>query len=183
MARPPLPNKVDKFMATRQFPRDNSKRPRNDGDQGRGEGDKARGSYRAAGKGPREGGGRSAPYGRREQPTEEAPARRYDLRPSRSEFSSQAAAPTPAQRVGRAPLAANKMIEGVPAAQRAISKVIEAFKNGTSEYGVGAVEAVVTFDEEGKFLGFGGTGAASLRLTLVPADFGGDEDDTTDFGN
>lgn len=75
----------------------------------------------------------------------------------------------------RAPVASAVSVQqlkaGIGQANRALAEVVEQF--GTTlhgDYDIGAIEVSVSFGADGRFMGFGSGGAASMKLSLTPLD-------------
>ena len=85
-----------------------------------------------------------------------------------------AAAATPsasqAQPVSR-PVPAHRLKDGLRAANRAIAELMEEFGEGiTGAYDITELQAEVSFDDAGRFLGFGKGGSVTFTLALTPLD-------------
>jgi hypothetical protein len=66
---------------------------------------------------------------------------------------------------------AHRLQEGIPSAQRAVAELMESFGQSISgDYDLSSLEVSVSFDENGRFIGFGRGGVASIQLTLSPLD-------------
>jgi ribosomal protein L18E len=64
----------------------------------------------------------------------------------------------------------NKLREGIEAAQGQIKKTLQGFAGVfTQDFEVAEIELTLSFNAEGKFLGFGGGGAMSVAVKIVPA--------------
>jgi hypothetical protein len=105
-------------------------------------------------------GGMSGGYGR--------PARREE-----GGFQSFAptTAPAATQRppAGAQPVPAQKLKDGVVQANKALAGLIEQFGNTIhGDYDISQLEATVSFDRDGRFIGFGTGGAVSFSLTITP---------------
>lgn len=125
-------------------------------------------------------GGAQGGYGKPHERFNGRPASRFDDRgPSRDERSNdrtnertRPSAPAPAPRVAAAPLvSAQQLKAGIGQANRALAEVVEQFGHTLrGDYDIGALEVTVSFDAEGRFLGFGAGGATSMKLSLTPLD-------------
>ena len=94
------------------------------------------------------------------------------------------------------PVSAKKLQEGIPAANRALAAVMEEFgQQLVGEYDISEIEVPVSFDSDGRFIGFGPGGSLTIKLKLTPieaddmlADRGdellelGDDEDDEDLG-
>lgn len=66
---------------------------------------------------------------------------------------------------------ARKLKEGIGAANRALAELMEDFGQGIAgDYDISSLEATLSFDTDGRFLGFGAGGSATITLTLTPLD-------------
>ena len=94
-----------------------------------------------------------------------------DRAPQHDAPRSQAGAPAPrpmAAPVSR-PVPVARLKEGVAQANRALAEVIEQFGSTLSgDYDISALEVSVSFSEDGRFLGFGQGGAATMTLSVTP---------------
>ena len=67
------------------------------------------------------------------------------------------------------PIAAYKLKKGFEAAQGDIVDTIEGIANTLSECGnVSEVELIISFNSDGRFLGFGAGGAATMKIRISP---------------
>ena len=94
-----------------------------------------------------------------------------DRAPQHDAPRGQSAAPAPrpmAAPVSR-PVPVARLKEGVAQANRALAEVIEQFGSTLSgDYDISALEVMVSFSEDGRFLGFGQGGAATMTLSVTP---------------
>jgi hypothetical protein len=80
-----------------------------------------------------------------------------------------AAAPRPMAAPVSRPVPVARLKEGVAQANRALAEVIEQFGSTLSgDYDISALEVMVSFSEDGRFLGFGQGGAATMTLSVTP---------------
>ena len=76
---------------------------------------------------------------------------------------------TPARASQPLPLSAGKLRHGLTAAQRALNEVFATLGGkGRAAVQISEVQATVSFDAEGSFIGFGSGGVASMVLTVQP---------------
>lgn len=108
------------------------------------------------------------------------PQDREEFRPSRPPQAAAApqAAPRPAANV---PVPAAALKAGIAQANKALGGVIEQFGSTIrGDYDISQVEVAVSFDSEGRFVGFGSGAAVSFTLTVTPLEsedvFAADED-------
>ena len=103
-------------------------------------------------------------------------------------FAPRGQAPAPSVAAAPSCVNAQQLKAGIGQANKALAEVIEQFGHTLrGDYDIGAIEVTVSFGEDGRFLGFGAGGAASMKLSLTPLDaeavMEGDEDEDEDFGN
>jgi len=80
-----------------------------------------------------------------------------------------APAPRPMAAPVSRPVPVARLKEGVAQANRALAEVIEQFGSTLSgDYDISALEVSVSFSEDGRFLGFGQGGAATMTLSVTP---------------
>lgn len=126
---------------------------------GPGGGDDRRSTFRRDG-GPSGGYGRP-PFERREQRSFDAPQQRSAPAAAPREMPARTAAPVPLARLKN----------GVRDANRALAEVVEQFGHTLEGgYDISALEVTVSFADDGRFLGFGKGGAASMTLSITPVD-------------
>lgn len=81
------------------------------------------------------------------------------------------ASPKPFAPRGPQPVAAKKLVEGVAQANKALADLIESFgKSIRGGYDISELEITCSFDNDGRFMGFGVGGAVSMTLTITPLD-------------
>lgn len=96
------------------------------------------------------------------------PARPQNNEAARPSFNA-GPAPRPAAAATPRPVPAARLKEGVAQANRALAEVIEQFGSTLSgDYDISALEVMVSFSEDGRFLGFGQGGAATMTLSVTP---------------
>ncbi len=68
------------------------------------------------------------------------------------------------------PVPASKMSDGLSKARKKMIRVMSEFASSLAgDYSISEIEFTASFDAEGKFLGFGFGGAASIKITIKPA--------------
>ena len=73
-------------------------------------------------------------------------------------------------RYAEKPVPSNKLVRGLTAARSQIEKAIgELASIMTEDYRIDEIEFSVSFDADGRFLGFGVGGAASIKVKIKPA--------------
>ena len=95
---------------------------------------------------------------------------RFNDRPRFSPPSPRSEAPAARAPVAKA-VSVQQLKAGIGQANKALAEVVEQF--GTTlrgDYDIGAIEVSVSFDADGRFMGFGSGGAASMKLSLTPLD-------------
>lgn len=97
-------------------------------------------------------------------------------RPSRPQFDAPrgpqapaAQAPRPVAAPVARPVPVARLKEGVAQANRALAEVIEQFGSTLSgDYDISELEVMVSFSEDGRFIGFGAGGACTMTLSVTP---------------
>jgi hypothetical protein len=105
----------------------------------------------------------------------------FEKRPERREpMHVMRKAPAPSPRIVEAPVAAApggvsqvvsayKLKKGLEAAKAEIDEMVDAIAGSLAGRGqISEVELVVSFNADGKFMGFGAAGAATLKIRIVP---------------
>jgi len=68
------------------------------------------------------------------------------------------------------PVPANKLLDGLEAAKPQIRRMVKVMADVfTGDYQVKEIELTASFSAEGKFLGFGVGGEASIKITIAPS--------------
>ncbi len=108
---------------------------------------------------------RSAPrFGDRERP-------RFADRERSPEAPRPAPAAEPAAAPRTMPVAGPRLKDGLRAANRAVAELLEGLGTQVEgSYDIPEIEVEVSFDQQGRFMGFGRGGAVTLKLTLSPLD-------------
>lgn len=90
-----------------------------------------------------------------------------DSRPTAPAARPVAAAAAPVAQ----PVSAERLKAGVADANRALGEVVEKFGHTLrGDYDISQLEVTVSFGQDGRFLGFGAGGAASMTLSITPLD-------------
>lgn len=94
---------------------------------------------------------------------------RFNGGDNRGAAPAAAAAPRPMAAPVARPVPVARLKEGVAQANRALAEVIEQFGSTLSgDYDISTLEVSVSFSEDGRFLGFGQGGAATMTLSVTP---------------
>ncbi|HVN77021.1 MAG TPA: hypothetical protein VMT19_11935 [Thermoanaerobaculaceae bacterium] len=97
------------------------------------------------------------------------PSRVTKVAPPPARFALTAANVLVPERLASRTVPSTKLLKGLKAAKKQIEGAIDELASiMTNDYHISEIEISVSFDADGKFLGFGVGGAASVKVTIKP---------------
>jgi hypothetical protein len=97
------------------------------------------------------------------------PSRSAESAPVRPAAAEPALSAPPAPRTW--PVPGHRLKDGLKAANRALAELLEGFGTQVGgSYDIPEIEVEVSFDQQGRFMGFGRGGCVTFKLTLAPLD-------------